>query len=385
MAGPTVHAGVERVADVGPAMLTAWRALAADSMEPNPAMDPDLLVRAAETTLADAELHLATVEIDGRLEACLAFRLVHRWHRFVRVGLSARVDAEAVGVLPVLGAPLVRAEHAQPAVGALVAALADEAGRVGAGWLIIERLNHGGEIARLLEGSCRAARLAVHPYDFWERPVLRRRSAVDGWAAGLSPQRLRDNAKKGRRLARDAGGPVRVFDRGREASAVEAFLALEASGWKGAEGTALAQRPDQADLFRRSATTLGALGRSHLLSLEAAGSPVAMGWAVRSGTGLYFMRIAHDERFARSSPGGQLEVAMAEFFHQQTDAAFLDPCSEPSSAYHVHFLPDRQAVVSLLVGMGGWRDRALIRLLPAATRLRQRLLGDPGRLRAPPA
>jgi CelD/BcsL family acetyltransferase involved in cellulose biosynthesis len=340
---------------------------------PNPALDPDLVLPALATTHAGAGLRLVMIEVGGRLEACLPIRRIDRWHRFVRPGLTARLDDEPVSVLPVLGAPLVGPEHADAVVVALVHQVTAEARRLGASWLVLERLQHGGPLATLLGSACAAARLPTHRYDYWERPVLRRRPSADGWAAGLSAQRLRDNAKKRRRLERETETAVRVVERTGEPDAVEDLLALEAAGWKGAQGSAMANRAEQAAFFRACVSRLEALGRSHLLALMAGDAPVAMGWAVRSGDGLYFMRIAHDERFARCSPGGQLEVAMAEFFQRATDAAVLDPCCDPVSRYHTHFLPDRQPVASLLVATGGRRDRALVRLLPASIRVRQAL------------
>jgi hypothetical protein len=42
----------------------------------------------------------------------------------------------------------------------------------------------------------------------------------------------------------------------------------------------------------------------------------------------------------------------------------MDPCCAPSNAFHAHFLPDRLAVSSLLIAIGGAADRALVRAVP---------------------
>jgi CelD/BcsL family acetyltransferase involved in cellulose biosynthesis len=377
-----MHARIEPISELSDTDIAAWRALAADPLEPNPAVDPDLLLPAVAHTHAGAGLRLVLIEADGLLQACLPIRRIDRWRRFERVGLTSRLDDTAVPVLPVLGAPLVRRQAGDGAVRALLVALRAEAALVGASWIVFERLNRDGEVARLLEAAGRSEGLPSHTYDHWERPVLKRRTEADGWAAGLSQQRLRDQAKKKRRLERDAGGEVTVVDRRGEPGAIDDLLRIEASGWKGAEGTAMATHADQAAFLRACVASLDVAGHSHLLTLEAAGQAIAVCWAVESGDILYLLRIAFDERFARCSPGGLLETAAAEFFHRSTTAAIMDPCCAPSNAFHSHFLPDRQSVCSMLVGVGSGGDRALVRLLPVYFGLRDVLGWARSRVRA---
>ena len=377
-----MHARIEPISELSDGDIAAWRALAADPLEANPAVDPDLLLAAVAHTHARAGLRLILIEEDGLLHACLPIRQIDRWRSFQRVGLTSRLDDTPVPVLPVLGAPLVRRETGERAVRALLVALRAEAGRRGASWIVLERLNRDGEVARLLQAACALEHLPAHTYDHWERPVLRRRTEADGWAAGLSQQRLRDHAKKRRRLEREAGGAVTVVDRRGEPAAGDDLLRIEASGWKGAEGTAMATQADQAAFLRACVAALDAVGHSHLLTLEAGGQTIAVCWAVESGDVLYLLRIAFDERFARCSPGGLLESAAAEFFHRSTTAAFMDPCCAPSNAFHSHFLPDRQGVCSMLVGVGSSRDRAMVRLLPLYFGLRDVLAQVRSRRRA---
>src|SRR5439155_13614414 len=111
-----------------------------------------------------------------------------------------------------------------------------------------------------------------------------------------------------RAFERELGAPLEAIDRSGQPEAVERFLALEASGWKGRRGTAMASRPGHADFFREMCAGAGSAGRLELLSLEAAGQVLAMKCSLFAGDGLFYLKAAYDEAHARYSPGVQLEL-----------------------------------------------------------------------------
>ncbi len=82
----------------------------------------------------------------------------------------------------------------------------------------------------------------------------------------------------------------------------EAFQ-VEAAGWKGAQGTALAADPVRGAFFRRYAREACALGILRMAFLRIAGEPAAAHIAVESGGRFDLLRAGYDQRFARCSPG----------------------------------------------------------------------------------
>ncbi len=339
-----------------------WRDLAANALEPNPALDPDLLGPALSLTHAQVDLRFVVVEADGRLEACLPIRPIDRWLRFRRRAFTTRLDDAPVPVLPILAAPLVRAEHGEQAIHAVLACLVAETAQAAIGLLVLERLDEG-PVATLISDACRTLRLPTCSYERWERPVLRRRDDSADWSAGISPQRLRDLGKKRRRLERSAG-EVRILDRGGDGTAIDDLLAMQASGWKAAAGTAVVSDPVKTAFLRESSARLATASRLHLITLDAGGTPAAMCLAVECGSRLFLLHLDFDPKFAQFSPGGQLEAALSEFFHASTTADVMDPVCAPSNAFHAHFLPDRLEVSSSALAIGGVPDRALVRAAP---------------------
>jgi hypothetical protein len=339
-----------------------WRDLAANALEPNPALDPDLLGPALTLTHAPVDLRFIVVESDGRLDACLPMRPMDRWLRLPRGAFTTRLDDAAVPVLPILATPLVRTERGEQAVDTLLAASVAEAAHATIGLLVFERLNEG-PVAAMIAEACRTRRLPTYSYEHWERPVLRRRGNPAEWSAGISPQRLRDLGKKRRRLER-AAGEVRVVDRGDRDTAIDDLLAMQATGWKAAAGTAVVSDPAKTAFLRESSARLAAASRLHLITLEAGGTAAAMCLAVECGSRLFLLHIDFDPEFAPFSPGAQLEAALPEFFHASTTSDMMDPVCAPSNAFHAHFLPDRLAVFSCAVAIGGVADRSVVRAAP---------------------
>jgi len=87
----------------------------------------------------------------------------------------------------------------------------------------------------------------------------------------------------------------------------EAFQ-VEAAGWKGAHGTALATDPVRGAFFRRYTEHACAKGTLRFCNLRIGGQPAAVQIAIESGSRFDLLRAGYDERFSRCSPGMLLTV-----------------------------------------------------------------------------
>ena len=89
---------------------------------------------------------------------------------------------------------------------------------------------------------------------------------------------------------------------------IEEFLQLEASGWKGRRGSALACT----EVNRRFATDVltGAFrrGRLQMGGLDFDGRPIGRRSSLLAGDGAYAFKTAYDETMAEFSPGVMLEL-----------------------------------------------------------------------------
>lgn len=86
-------------------------------------------------------------------------------------------------------------------------------------------------------------------------------------------------------------------------SLFDEFVALEDSGWKGREGTALACQPEMRKFYRRYCELASREGTLRLGVLRIGGQIAAMQIAAEYDRGFYLLKIAFDEQFARCSPG----------------------------------------------------------------------------------
>jgi CelD/BcsL family acetyltransferase involved in cellulose biosynthesis len=129
--------------------------------------------------------------------------------------------------------------------------------------------------------------------------------------------------------------------------AIEDFLALELSGWKGAGGTALASRPDSAQFVRTAfADTGGPVScRADVLTLD--DRPIAISLAFVCGGTAYLFKTAYDERLRRYAPGVLLEDEIVRVRHQSGFAERLNSASLAGSLLETLY-PHREATGDLV-------------------------------------
>jgi hypothetical protein len=325
-----------------------WRALARHAAEPNPFFEPDFVLPAAAGLRERVSLLVARDE-DGWCGA---------------LPVQTPIRARGWGYAPVhglvgwthrycfLGTPLLRAGTETAAANALVAA-----GHT-TGFLGLDLLRPDGPAARALRAAA-----AVMAFPAVERAALRR--TPEGWTLGLSRKRARDLQRRRRRLAEAAGAELRTVDLAGEPDGVERFLALEASGWKGAQGTAMASNPAHADLFRQVCRGFARRGALQLLSLEAGGRSYAMLCSLAAGDTVFQFKIAFDEAHAPAGPGIQIEGDHVDGLDAAVPGARLvDTCADPSNEMANNLFPDRVSLERLALpgrGLRGRADAALVR------------------------
>src|ERR1700722_2614629 len=159
-----------------------------------------------------------------------------------------------------------------------------------------------------------------------------RREADEVLRDALSAKKLKELRRQRNRLAEHGEVQFTVARTTDEvAQAVEVFLALEASGWKGERGTAL--RQDTGDLsFIRSATRgLSETGQCEIVTMHAGETPVAAAVVLRHQDRAFYFKLGIDERFAKFSPGVQLTLDLTR--HLCADAV-LATADSTASADH---------------------------------------------------
>ncbi|MFB1482932.1 GNAT family N-acetyltransferase [Corallococcus sp. RDP092CA] len=193
---------------------------------------------------------------------------------------------------------------------AAVAFLSHLMGDPGWGMLRLSDVPEGGAAWELLH----AARGAGMPWGAWpsaRSPYLLLPPTVAAWTKG------RSNAKPLRRRRR------RLEERGHVAvervsglegldSKLEEAFALEQSGWKAREGTAIAQAKHRQDFYTRLARTAAERGWLGLYFLRLDARPIAFQYGLEYAGRYLAMKPGYDETLSEVSPGHLLTESLVQ-------------------------------------------------------------------------
>ena len=133
---------------------------------------------------------------------------------------------------------------------------------------------------------------------------------------------------------------------------IDEFLQIEASGWKGKSGSALASSESGRRYFTEIATSAFRLGRLLMLGLNFNARPIARRCAFVSGEGSFAFKTAYDEEFADFSPGAMLEMDNIRQLRTLPGVRWMDSCAAPDNFLVNRLSNDRKTIQSVAVGSG---------------------------------
>jgi CelD/BcsL family acetyltransferase involved in cellulose biosynthesis len=343
--------------------LSEWRRLAASSLEPNPFYEPALLLPALRSLRSDATVEVALVFHDaaGPAPRLIGLYPLERRRRYRGAPLTSLRLWKHLHCF--LCTPLVDAAHASASLGGLLRGLRAQSP---ASLLELDFCASDGPFAAALAETLRAQGQASTVTDAHSRALDRPARDVESHLAeALPPRKRRELERLARRLAEQ--GRLAFAELGPDEDPrpwIDAFLELEASGWKGRDGTAIALSPGQRRFFEEGAAALAAEGRLWMLGLALDGKWIALKCNFLAGRGGFAFKIAYDEKYARSSPGVLLELETLARLHRRPEIAWMDSC-----AIEGHFMKNRlwlhrREIATRLVALGGVSGRLFVHALP---------------------
>jgi len=220
---------------------------------------------------------------------------------------------------------------------------------------VLPEVRLDGPFAMLLGQFAEARGLPLAVANRVERPHLRAGAEgedEDYLRAALGGHRLRELRRLKRRLGA-VGRLDYVVARQPEAVrlAIEAFLALEASGWKGRARTAMAVDRYRAAFVREAAERLAArdLCRVHELVLD--GKTIAsLVVFIESGVA-YTWKTAYQERFGAYSPGVLLMAEATTSLLEDRQVEIADSCTVPDHPVLSRMWSERRPIGTIVVGL----------------------------------
>lgn len=340
----------------GPAQRARWIALAQDVAEPNAFYTPDMLCAALDHLSRPAGLRMVEVQAGGELIGLLPVTIMPS-HGRLPIACAGNWMHEHC----FFGAPLVRRGREVEAWRGFLEQL--DAAHWAGGFLYLQGLDAAGASAAALEALCvqqRRGRREVHRYD---RAMLR--SDLDAeryWETHVRAKKRKEIRRLQKRLA-DQGSVVHrlLTERAELAQWCADFLALEAGGWKGHEGTALASRPGDAAFFRAACAAAFDAGRLHFLRIDVDARPIAMLVNFRHGDGAFSFKIAFDEAMGRFSPGVLIELMNLHAVQGDPSIAWMDSCAAADHPMIDSLWAERRTIVQYRVALHGHGTQRLRR------------------------
>ncbi len=248
--------------------------------------------------------------------------------------------------------------------------------------IFCEELPSDHRVTKALLNHCAATGRELEVVKRHQRAAMR--SGLDFstyWANALSPKRRRRLRSLEKHICRDHGDVSYVV--AKTAAEVERwideFLMLEACGWKGANGSAMASSEESASLFRDVLRAAFADKRLVCLSLRVRGMPVAMSAYFLDGANGFGFKMCFDEAFARYAPGILLLREMMSILDSGHKIGF-DSCSASDEEMINSLWTERRQIVDLIISL---KEEGISRRFAAIIGLRNAWHGLKMRVHAP--
>lgn len=231
--------------------------------------------------------------------AALLFFVTDRRHWF---GL-AKVNKTWTTLYTTLTVPLIDKRYANETIEALVTAMGD--GTAGSRIWFCPEITLEGEVTMRLSAALRARNLPIQKLDVFDRATMCRKGSFEEHRQSQFSRKRRKELERVRRRLSEKGAVTDVtYTSGPELDqAVEEFLRIEASGWKGDRGTALGCS-EASRAFARQAfgNHKGkSITRADLLFLD--GRPIAGELTIMMGRTGFTIKCAFDETYRSEGAG----------------------------------------------------------------------------------
>lgn len=356
---------------LSPELAAAWDRLAGEASEPNPF---------AERWCLQSALHLLDPERQARLV------LVRDGGDGPVIGIMPLAPAAHYGRLPLrhvtgwahpnhfLGIPLVRAGF-ESLFWSILLGWCDAA--PWARTLVqMPRLPEDGPLHRALIDVARVRGGEAEVVHREERALLESNlSPADYWDAAVRAKKRKELRRQANRLAEQGAVQFRRWQAGDQLDPwIDAFLDLEARGWKGRAGSALASHSDTTAWFRAILTAAGEAGKLDIRALDLNGRPLAMLVNFFAPPGGFSFKTAFDEDYARFSPGVLLQQVNLDLLDDPR-IDWVDSCAAPGHPMIDSVWRERRALVWVNVSLSAAPDRLRFALLTKVERFWRRWKG----------
>ncbi len=257
-----------------------------------------------------------------------------------------------------LGVPLLDAEDAAETIDNLFEALTNPMASLPP-VLVLPDVRLKGKFAQLARAVAIGRNLPLTVTDTFSRPMLE--SLADGptyLKKAISPGHFRELRRQWNLLEKQGKLAYSVARQpGEIRIRMEEFLALEASGWKGRERSAMVLDRFRAAFAREAVTNLAEADSVRIHTLDLNDKAIASMVVFMMSGEAYTWKTAYDESYARFSPGKLLLAQLTEWHLDDANIARSDSCAVPDHPIMSRFWQEREEMGTLVIGLQQTRDR----------------------------
>ena len=358
---------------LSPELAAAWDGLAGEASEPNPFAERWCLQSALH--LLDPERRARLVMVrdgsDGPVIGIIPIALATRYGRLPLRHVSGWAHPNHFH-----GAPLVRAGF-ESLFWSILLGWCDAA-QWARTLLHVPRLTENGPLHRALVDVARVRGGEAEVVHREERALLASDlSPEDYWDAAVRAKKRKELRRQANRLAEQGAVAFRRWQAGEAIEPwIDAFLEVEARGWKGRAGSALASHSDTQAWFRAIIGGAADAGRLDMRALDLDEHPLAMLINFLAPPGGFSFKTAFDEDYARFSPGVLLQQANLDLLDDPA-IAWVDSCAAPDHPMIDSVWRERRALVWVNAALSAPADRLRFAMLTRAERFWRRRKGAP--------
>ncbi len=353
-----------RIAQADPSCLpsvTEWRSLARDATESNPFFEHWFLTPALDHLVETNIIRVAQYRVGGALCGIFPLSVREKYGRSpVRnVGNWAHYQC-------FLGTPLVRRGHEEGFWRHLISALDDEewSGQL----MSFAGLDPSGPLYDALVDVAEKLGRPSPIVHSAERAKLHSNLDAEAYLqTNVRSKKRKEWRRLDNRLAELGDVRFAILERKDDLAAwCDDFLALEAAGWKGMRGAALANTASTLSFFLKTMNLAFKEGVLEMQRLDLNGQAIAMLINFQTPPGSWSFKIAYSEDLARFSPGVMIELRNLEHVLANPSIDWMDSCAVENHPMIDSLWAERRTIVQVSVPLSGLRRRALFSVCRAA-------------------
>lgn len=342
--------------------IALWSTLANGASEPNAFLEPWFLLPSIQSLGKGQELCLFALFEGPELTGLLPLQSAKRYYQYPIPHLAAWGHENMF-----CSAPLVAKGYEREFWRALLGKLDEKPGL--ALFFHISGIRADGPLASgladiLAEQKRQGA--IVHSH---ERAMLASGLKSEEYFEGALPNKKRKELRRQHRRLGELG--ELTFERSQNtdnlAQWTQEFLLLEKAGWKGEQGSALADRKETQEFFTSVIALAGREGRLERLTLRLDDKPISMLANFIASPGSFAFKTVFDEDYARFSPGVLLQKENLALLDRD-DIAWCDSCAAAGHPMIERIWREKRRMISASVAIGApLRQRLFAGLLKAET------------------